>query len=346
MENFMKPTRLKRGGDILIIDDTPDNLEVLTEMMTKRGYQTRTRTTAQSGWNAAHEALPDLILLDVGLPDIDGFTLCRRFKDDPLFADVPIIFISAFNDVENKVKGFKAGAVDYIPKPFHHNEVIARVQSQLALKHLRQQEQELAVLRERQRIARDLHDAVSQTLFSAGLMLDKLIMRGGHDPFTEQTLLRLTELSRSAAAEMRTILYELRPEALANADLADLLTNLADIVSARTQAEVETRLDSLTLPDEAQIAVYRIAQEAVNNLIKHAQPSSVLIELINAPDAVTLTIADDGAGFDPAHSGAGRFGLANMLERAERVGAALHIDSEPGQGTVIRLRLESVWEMA
>ncbi|PJF25928.1 MAG: hypothetical protein CUN53_10275, partial [Phototrophicales bacterium] len=120
----MKPTRVKRGGDILIIDDTPDNLEVLAEMMTKRGYQTRTCTTAQSGWNAALEALPDLILLDVGLPDIDGFTLCRRFKDDPLFADVPIIFISAFNDVENKVRGFKAGAVDYIPKPFHHNEVI------------------------------------------------------------------------------------------------------------------------------------------------------------------------------------------------------------------------------
>jgi DNA-binding NarL/FixJ family response regulator len=149
--------------------------------------------------------------------------LCRRFKGDPLFADVPIIFISAFDDAESKVKGFEAGAVDCIPKPFHHDEVIARVQSQLALKHLRQQEQELAVLRERQRIARDLHNAVSQTLLSAGSMIDKLIAHGGHDLFTEQTLLRLADLSRRAAAEIRTILYEPRPEALAGVDLADPL---------------------------------------------------------------------------------------------------------------------------
>ena len=276
---------------------------------------------------------------------MDGFALCRRFKADGDLKDVPIIFISGFDQVDHKVRGFQAGGVDYIGKPFHAQEVIARVESHMALKRLRQQEGELAVLRERTRIARDLHDAVSQTLFSAGLMIENLLTYGEHDTSTHQTLFRLSQLARSATAEMRTILYELRPEVLTGADLADLLTNLADAVAGRTGAAVTTRLESLTLPADVQIAFYRIAQEAVNNIIKHARATAVVFVLQDDDvEGVMLLIEDNGRGFDSAHIRAGRFGLENMTERAAHINAQLHIETAPDHGTTIRLDWQMVGE--
>jgi signal transduction histidine kinase len=332
----------KTVGDLLIIDDTIDNLDMLTEIMGKRGFRVRACLSPELGRREAHDNPPDLILLDVGLPGIDGYTLCREFKSDPILADVPIIFISAFSHVDHKIKGFEAGGVDYIGKPFHAQEVIARVESHLALKRIRQQESELAVLRERNRIARDLHDAVSQTLFSVGLMIENLITHSDHNESTRQTLHRLSQLAGSANAEMRTILYELRPDALTGADLADLLTNLADAVAGRTGAAITTHLESLTLPPDIQIAFYRIAQEATNNIIKHARPNAVLMELAgDGMGGALMLIADDGRGFDPERVRAGRFGLESIAERAARVGANIQIESAPDHGTTLRL----AWQM-
>lgn len=328
-------------GDLIIIDDTEANLELLTDLMKRRGYRTRACMTPDAGWQAAHEAIPDMILLDVGLPGIDGFDLCRRFKADPMLKDVPVIFISAFDQVDHKVKGFQAGGVDYIGKPFHLEEVVARVESHMALKRVRQQEQELAVMLERNRIARELHDAVSQTLFSAGLMIDNLLTFSELAPDTQQALIRICQLTRSASAEMRTILYELRPEALSGVDLSELLTHLGNAVTGRTRATVTLRLQPLVLPDEPQLAFYRIAQEAINNVIKHAHATNVVIELACVNGVVSLYIEDNGSGFDMNNVRPGRFGLANMLERAERIDATLQFHAALGSGT--RLRLDWQW---
>jgi diguanylate cyclase (GGDEF)-like protein len=120
--------------DILIIDDTADNLRILSSLLTKHGYNVRKALNWQMALTACETVLPDLILLDIMMPDIDGYEVCQRFKVWEATADIPIIFISALDDVFDKVKAFNAGGVDYITKPFEFEEVLVRVQNQLALR--------------------------------------------------------------------------------------------------------------------------------------------------------------------------------------------------------------------
>jgi diguanylate cyclase (GGDEF)-like protein/PAS domain S-box-containing protein len=120
-------------GTILIVDDVPDNLRVLSIALTEHGYQVRCAKNASMALMGAQNALPDLILLDIKMPDIDGYELCQQLKTDPNTRDIPVIFLSALDDAFDKVKAFAVGGVDYITKPFHVREVIARVEHQIAL---------------------------------------------------------------------------------------------------------------------------------------------------------------------------------------------------------------------
>ncbi|AFY58193.1 diguanylate cyclase (GGDEF) domain-containing protein [Rivularia sp. PCC 7116] len=120
--------------DILIIDDTPDNLRVLSSILARVGYKVRKALNWQMAFTACQTKLPDLILLDIMMPEIDGYEVCQRFKANQKTADIPVIFISALDDVFDKVKAFKVGGVDYITKPFEFAEVIVRVQNQLKLR--------------------------------------------------------------------------------------------------------------------------------------------------------------------------------------------------------------------
>ncbi|MBW4566603.1 MAG: EAL domain-containing protein [Tolypothrix carrinoi HA7290-LM1] len=123
--------------DILIIDDTADNLRVLSSLLTKHGYNVRKALNWQMALTACETVLPDLILLDIMMPEVDGYKVCQRLKASDLTADIPVIFISALDDVFDKVKAFGAGGVDYITKPFEFEEVLVRVKNQLALKTAR-----------------------------------------------------------------------------------------------------------------------------------------------------------------------------------------------------------------
>jgi diguanylate cyclase (GGDEF)-like protein len=120
--------------DILIIDDMVDNLRVLSSILSRAGYNVRKALNWQMAWTACQTLLPDLILLDIMMPEIDGYEVCQRFKAWDLTANIPIIFISALDDVFDKVKAFKIGAVDYISKPFELEEVLVRVQNQITLR--------------------------------------------------------------------------------------------------------------------------------------------------------------------------------------------------------------------
>lgn len=123
--------------DILIIDDTPDNLRILSSILNKVGYKVRKALNWQIAFTACQTQLPDLILLDIMMPEVDGYEICRRFKQDPTTVDIPIIFISALDDIFDKVKAFEVGGVDYITKPFEFAEVIVRVKNQLELRNAR-----------------------------------------------------------------------------------------------------------------------------------------------------------------------------------------------------------------
>ncbi len=151
--------------DILIIDDTPDNLRILSSILAKVGYNVRKALNWQMAFTACSAQLPDLILLDIMMPEIDGYEICQRFKGNQKTVDIPIIFISALDDVFDKVKAFKVGGVDYITKPFEFAEVIARVQNQLELRNA-----QLEVLK----LNNELEERVKQRTLELEKALQKL----------------------------------------------------------------------------------------------------------------------------------------------------------------------------
>jgi nitrate/nitrite-specific signal transduction histidine kinase len=200
--------------------------------------------------------------------------------------------------------------------------------------------EESAAAAERNRLARDLHDAVSQTLFSVSLIAEVLPRIYARDPVQgAQRLDELRQLTRGALAEMRTLLLELRPAALAEANLSELLKQLGEAVTGRARIPVEVRTDDAGAPPtEVGIALYRIAQEALNNVAKHSGATAATVSLSSLAEprgGLLLTIEDDGTGFDSAAAGLGQLGLGIMRERAEAIGATLTISSAPGQGTTV-----------
>jgi signal transduction histidine kinase len=218
-------------------------------------------------------------------------------------------------------------------------EVEHRLQVEEAL---RQSEMEKAVTAERSRLARELHDAVTQTLFSASLIAEVLPRLWAKDPERgKQQLEEVRLLTRGALAEMRSLLLELRPEALAQAKMDDLLRQLGRAMTGRTGVPVSVQAEVLCpLPAEVQVALYRIAQEALNNAAKHAEASQVEVRFRCDADRATLSIDDDGLGFDVDNIPPGHFGLGIMRERAAAVRAVLEIESEPGGGTKVRVSWE------
>jgi signal transduction histidine kinase len=195
-------------------------------------------------------------------------------------------------------------------------------------------------------LARELHDAVTQTLFSASLIAEAVPAVWEKDPQQGRNLLQeLRSLSRGALAEMRTLLLELRPAALVETHLDDLLRQLGEAASGREGIPVNVVVDGKgTLPPEVHIALYRIVQEALNNVVKHARASEVTVRLCytcaepaegRLRKSVLLSIMDDGRGFDPSQAPHHRLGLEIMQERASAIGARLFIDSRPGEGTQV-----------
>jgi len=200
--------------------------------------------------------------------------------------------------------------------------------------------QTLAALQERQRLARNLHDAVNQSLFSAGLIAEVLPRLWERDPDEgRQSLEDLRRLTRGAQADMRLLLAELRPATLTDAELGDLLRLLGNALAGRTNIPISVTVTGEgNLPADVKVALYRLCQEGLNNIAKHAGASQVDIQLQCETGAIELRIRDDGRGFDPEQTPPGHYGLSMMRERATGVGATLSITSQPGHGTEIVIR--------
>ncbi len=190
---------------------------------------------------------------------------------------------------------------------------------------------------ERTRLARDLHDAVTQTLFSASLIAEVLPDLYTINPEEgRESTEELRQLTRGALAEMRTLLLELRPSAVTQARLEDLVRQLIEAIVGRARLPVQFHVDGQRpLPDDVKVAIYRIGQEALNNIVKYAKARQVTVDLRQQPMGVRLTVTDDGVGFDPVAVGPGHLGQKIMRERAEAIGARLSVQSELGEGTVV-----------
>lgn len=201
------------------------------------------------------------------------------------------------------------------------------------------QAKEAAALEERQRLARDMHDVISQTLFSATIKAEALpyLLESESPEILKENLQELHRLTRGALAEMRTMLMELRPNTIVNTDFGNLLTQMVEGLAGRTTAKIELSANGVGLmPPEVQTAFFRIAQESINNILKHSKANHISIQYVNRKEDVTLSIKDNGCGFDPSKVSSERMGLRIMGERADSVGAKLTIASQPGKGTTIQ----------
>jgi PAS domain S-box-containing protein len=198
---------------------------------------------------------------------------------------------------------------------------------------------EEAVNAERTRLARDLHDAVTQSLFSASLIAEVLPELWQTDlEEAQRSTEELRQLTRGALAEMRMLLLELRPSSLTRTRLADLIRQLCEAFIGRSRLPIVLTVEGDSeLPPEVQVAVYRIAQESLNNVFKYARASRVNVNLFLSPANVHFETCDNGAGFDMSLNKPTSLGMRIMRERAEAIGAALEITSAIGKGTCVQL---------
>ncbi|HSB66991.1 MAG TPA: histidine kinase, partial [Anaerolineales bacterium] len=212
--------------------------------------------------------------------------------------------------------------------------------------YLYEQAEQTAIAAERGRLARELHDAVTQTLFSANLIADVIPRIWKRDPEEGmKNLEELRQLTRGALAEMRTMLLEMRPETLERVDIKSLLSQLADAFIGRVRVPVSLDIQgNCELTHEVKLVFYRVAQEAMNNIAKHAGARQVDMQLNCQPGRLYLLIRDNGLGFDPSSITPEHLGIAIMRERASSICANLKIESQVGQGTTVELAWNTVRE--
>jgi signal transduction histidine kinase len=201
---------------------------------------------------------------------------------------------------------------------------------------------EVAVLEERNRLARELHDSVTQSLFSLSLNLEAAGQMVGSSPDKARSLVgRSAEMASEALAEMRSLIFELRPAALQEKGLMTALTNHLNLFRRRHGLEVNLSLDGEDrLPPDIEFCLYRVAQEALTNIVKHAQATRVQVSYTVSSHEARLRVADDGVGFEPGEApGAQSFGLLGMRERVGSIGGTLTVASLPGRGTAVEARI-------
>jgi signal transduction histidine kinase len=245
-----------------------------------------------------------------------------------------LIFIAAFSDITLQAEAARQRSENLLDQLQEVNQ---------QLQNYADQAEKLAVANERNRLARDLHDSVAQTLYGLTLQAEAASRKlsAGQVARVEQDLREIRDSAQQTLQETRLLIFELRPPILQEEGLAAALRLRLAAVEDRSGLKVQDEIEEIGhLPERIETALYRIAQEALNNSMKHAQASRVVVSLLREQDIVRLVIADDGLGFDPeTNIRQGGLGLKGMRERAEQAGGSLLIQSQLGQGTSIRVEI-------
>jgi signal transduction histidine kinase len=245
------------------------------------------------------------------------------------------------------------GVLDVVNKPGGFSEEDVRVmsvfanQAAMAIEHarLQQQAEQLAVLQERERLARELHDSVTQSLYSVNLYAHAaaLALTAGKQESVAGYLHELQETAQEGMRDMRLLIFQLHPPELETEGLAAVLQARLAAVEARAGLQTDFRVEGeRRLPIAIEGELYWIAQESLNNVLKHAQAQHVTLRLCYTPTSISLEVSDDGVGFDPLAvrpEGRGGVGLRSITERAARLGGTLACDSRPGEGTRVKVEV-------
>jgi two-component system, sensor histidine kinase and response regulator len=355
-------------ADILIVDDTPENLRLLSSVLTEHGYKIRSVINGTMALMGAQSAPPDLIMLDIKMPDMDGYEVCQHLKADERTRSIPVIFISALDEVLDKVKAFTSGGVDYIQKPFHVEEVLARLENHLTIRRLQLQMQtqnrqlhqtqaelmtaleqerslkqrieEMAAIEERNRIAREIHDSLGHSLTALNVQLQAATSLFVTDPLQAQSFLEQAQrLGITAMQEVRQSVKALRTDEPDELDLAAAIATLAEEFRQVTGIMPSIHLRSAeTFPMWIAKPLYRLVQESLTNISKYAEATQVQIEGGTRANQVFLAIADNGKGFCLNQSING-FGIQGMQERITALAGRFSLITEPGKGCHITVEI-------
>lgn len=238
----------------------------------------------------------------------------------------------------------KLDAPEFSPADQEAIEVLASPAAvAIEMARLYERSRDLSVVEERNRLARDLHDSVSQTLFSMSLTAEAALLAVDTEPeMAKRELASLRDLSRAALQEMRALIFELRPADLEAEGLVSSLEKHVEVLRRTSKLDVEVRADGYEpQPAQVELAIFRIVQEALNNAVRHSRAARIEVEITQRDGSLVVVVADDGAGFDttdPQVRGR-RLGLTSMEERAQELGGRLSVESAPGSGTRVMLEV-------
>src|SRR5512134_2394743 len=303
---------------VLIVDDNATARETLAAMLEGEGYNLQMAKDGMQALQMLERLRPDLILLDIMMPGMDGFEVCRRIRATPALAEVPIIVLTALDDRDSLLKAIESGADDFLTKPADRRELAARVRTITRLnryrmlmeqrENIRQMAERVVAAQEeeRQRLSRELHDDLGQALTTHLLALRNLQEDLSIPVETLfERLQSLYEQSYEVSVKIRRLARDLRPPVLDALGLRVAMQTYCTEFTRRTHLPVIFEAeDSLPeLPDTYKVTLYRTLQEALTNVIKHAQASQVWVDLSMDDDQLTLTIQDNGIGFGEERPG-------------------------------------------
>ena len=363
-------------AEVLIVDDITKNIEVVSEILYQRGIDVSFALSGEQALSFFKYRRPDLVLLDVAMPGMDGFEVCRRLKADAETKDIPIIFLTAKKESDDIVRGFELGGVDYITKPFNSAELVSRVQTQLELKQNRdlvaRQNEELQKLNSQKDrffsiIAHDLKNPFSGFMGMAQLLKKK------YELLTEDEVREFISILNDSAERLYKLLENLltwsrlqlgsmtvNPTEFQMLPLLQTTVNLFMENAKEKGAELDYSCpEELTIYADQEM-IYTIIRNLISNALKYIEEAgTVRIEVKkaeNSPDETVLKVTDTGIGMDretvdrlfildrrplkPGTSGESGTGLGLILckEFTDHNNGSIAVDSTPGEGSVFTLR--------
>ncbi len=351
-------------ANVLVVDDTPENLQLLSRMLTDHGYEARPVPSGRLALQAVERDPPDLILLDINMPEMTGFEVCQRLKGAAATRDIPIVFISALNETLDKVKAFSLGGVDYVTKPFQIDEVMARVATHVSLAQARRAlERSYADLRELEKlrdglvhmVVHDLRSPLVALMCNVELLMEDLGGRIEPEQMSrlESALAAAEQLNRMAndMLDVSRLEDNKMPVERAACDLSAVVrTAVANLKGIAWKREVRIQAETLILACD-QGLICRVIENLIGNGLKHTPSDQTLwVSVTGLSDGARVEVRDEGPGIPAADrdrifekfgtlqargakSHSAGLGLSFCKLAVEAHGGRIGVESEEGLGS-------------